>query len=247
MFPDPTLRVCTRTRIRTRSLSVRRPVPLSPHLLDVVMTTMHAPPRSFVQRRRQLRLRAPPLLLRAASATAAQAAHPATFVWRRRRRLRPCAPPRSCGDNDDGTGHAPRYVRVAMTTMAQAMRPISFVQHRQWQLRPRTLPRLCGDDDGSDRAPCRVHVATTMLAQAACGDNNDGTGRAPRLLRAASATAAQAACPATFVRRRRRRLRLRDPPHLLHAAASTTATTMTRPFGWVLTTPTHVVGMGPYH
>src|SRR6267142_851634 len=79
-------------------------------------------------RRRQLRPRAPPRLLRAAAATTAQPRAlpgPVSFVWRRRRQLgrAPCpAPSPSCSGGDDSSAARPALpplLRAASTTTAE--------------------------------------------------------------------------------------------------------------------------------
>src|SRR6267142_1489585 len=190
-------------------------------------------------RRRQLRPRAPPRLLRAAAATTAQPCalpRPVSFVWRRRRQLSrapyPALSP-SCSSGDDSSAARPawpRLLRVATTTTARPRalpRPVSFVQQRRRQLShapcPAPAPSCSGGDDSSAPRPAR-----------------------PRLLRVATTTTAQPRalpCPISFVQRRRRLLSHAPcpapspscsddddssaarptPPRLLRAAAATTA------------------------
>src|SRR6266850_289711 len=140
-------------------------------------------------RRRQLRPRAPPRLLRAVAATTAQLCalpRPVSFVWRRRRQLSraPCpAPSPSCSGGDDNSAARPappHLLCVARTTTAQPRAPpcpISFVWRRRRQLsrapRPAPSPSCSGGDDNSATRPAP-----------------------PRLLCAAAATTAQDARPA---------------------------------------------------
>src|SRR6266850_1432630 len=120
-------------------------------------------------RRRQLRPRAPPRLLRAAAATTAQPRtlpRPVSFVQQRRRQLSraPClAPSPSCGDDDDSSAACPappRLLRAAAATTTQPRAlpcPISFVQRWRQQLScvpcPTLSPLCSGSDNSSAMCP----------------------------------------------------------------------------------------------
>src|SRR6267142_2448220 len=173
-------------------------------------------------RRRQLRPRAPPRLLRAAAATTAQPCalpRPVSSVWRLRRQISrapyPALSP-SCSSGDDSSAARPawpRLLRVATTTTARPRalpRPVSFVWRRRRQLSRAPCPSpspSCGEDDDSSAArpalPHLLRVARTTTAQPCA---------LPRLLRVARTTTAQPHAPPrpiSFVWRRRRQL---SPP-----------------------------------